>query len=210
MIVAIDGPAGTGKTTVAKGVAAKLKVTYFDTGALYRAVTWKMLKDGKSLNDLDSVLSDFSYEIDDSNLDKKYFVNGIDITKEIRSREVTANVSAVSAEKIVREALKPIQINFAESHDVVFEGRDLGTVVFPNAEYKFFLTAKPEIRAKRRFLELKKTIEYATILSEIKKRDQFDSERELAPLKAAQDAVLVDTSDLTIEEVIDKIVVKIR
>lgn len=213
MIITIDGPAGTGKSTAAKKLAEVIGFTYFDTGALYRAISWSVLDKGISYKDeeaISSLLKTFTFKIRTIDGEKRYFVGNHDVTKEIRTKEVTAIVSEVAALKIVRAALKPIQVNFGKEMDVVFEGRDLGTVVFPHAHLKFFLTGRPEIRAKRRYQELIKkfpdqTFSYDIILKEIKERDQYDSQRELAPLKQAEDAILIDTSDLTIEEVIQSL-----
>ncbi|MBF5058709.1 Cytidylate kinase [Candidatus Neptunochlamydia vexilliferae] len=210
--ITIDGPAGTGKSTVAKRLADALGFTYFDTGALYRAISWQVLTTGISHQDkeaLAALLKDFTFEIRMADGSKHYFVGATDVTKAIRTKEVTAIVSEVSALEEVREALKPMQVNFSKETDVVFEGRDLGTIVFPNAHLKFFLTARAEVRAERRFKELQEkfpdqSFSYETILSEIKNRDAFDSSRELAPLKQAEDAILVDTSDITIEEVVEQ------
>ena len=213
MIITIDGPAGTGKSTTAQKLADAIGFTYFDTGALYRAISWQILETGTSYeNDeaLSKLLKSFSFRIRLIEGNKRYFVGNEDVTKVIRSKEVTAIVSEVAALKKVRDALKPLQVNFSKEIDVVFEGRDLGTVVFPHAHLKFFLTARPEIRAKRRYRELvqkfpNQTFSYETILKEIQERDSYDSTREHAPLKQAEDAILVDTSDLTIEEVTDKL-----
>ncbi|MCB1109830.1 MAG: (d)CMP kinase [Chlamydiia bacterium] len=212
MIITIDGPSGTGKSTVARGLAEVLGMTYFDTGALYRAISWQILEKKISCDQkeaLSSLLESFTYRIRMVEGEKHYFVGKTDVTQAIRSPEVTAIVSEVSALKEVREALKPLQVNFSKEMDVVFEGRDLGTVVFPQAEIKFFLTARPEVRAERRFKELQRkfpdqTFSFDETLQEIQKRDQFDSSREIAPLKRAEDAILIDTSDLTVEEVIQK------
>lgn len=209
MIITIDGPAGTGKSTVAKQFAGAIGFTYFDTGALYRAISWSILDQNIIYKDeeaLSTLLKTFTFRIRTIEGEKRYFVGSRDVTNEIRTKEVTAIVSEVAALKKVRDALKPIQVNFGKEIDVVFEGRDLGTVVFPHAHLKFFLTARPEIRAKRRYQELVKkfpdqSFSYGTILKEIEERDTYDSQRELAPLKCAEDAILVDTSDLTIEEV---------
>jgi cytidylate kinase len=209
VIITIDGPAGTGKSTVAKQFAGAIGFTYFDTGALYRAISWSILDQNIIYKDeeaLSTLLKTFTFRIRTIEGEKRYFVGSRDVTNEIRTKEVTAIVSEVAALKKVRDALKPIQVNFGKEIDVVFEGRDLGTVVFPHAHLKFFLTARPEIRAKRRYQELVKkfpdqSFSYGTILKEIEERDTYDSQRELAPLKCAEDAILVDTSDLTIEEV---------
>lgn len=211
-IITIDGPAGTGKSTVAKYLAATLGFTYFDTGALYRAISWKVLQEKLQLDDakaLENLLSTFSFHIKKESLETLYFVGEIDVTIAIRTKEVTAIVSKVSALNRVREALKPIQLSIAKEGNTVFEGRDLGTVVFPNADLKFFLTARLEVRAERRYQELKKKfptqpVSFDKILKEIEKRDRFDSDREIAPLKQAQDAILVDTSSLEIHQVVDQ------
>jgi cytidylate kinase len=210
MIITIDGPSGTGKSTVARGLADALGITYFDTGALYRAISWKILREGISYHEKDELLAllkVFSYRIQIVDGEKHYFVGNSDVTKAIRGPEVTAIVSEVSALKEVREALKPLQVNFSKEIDVVFEGRDLGTVVFPHADVKFFLVARPEVRAERRYKELQKkfpdqSFSQEKTLQEIESRDNSDSNRKIAPLKQADDAVLVDTSDLTIEEVV--------
>lgn len=213
MIITIDGPAGTGKSTTAKKLADAIGFTYFDTGALYRAICWQILETEISYQNeaaLSKLLKAFTFRVRLINGDKRYFVGNKDVTEAIRSKEVTAIVSEVAALKRVRDALKPIQVNFSKEIDVVFEGRDLGTVVFPHAQLKFFLTAQPETRAKRRYRELiqkfpDQVFSYETILKEIKERDAYDSEREHAPLKQAEDAISIDTSDLSIEEVTDKL-----
>ena len=213
MIITLDGPAGTGKSTVAKRLAKVIGFTYFDTGALYRAISWKILQDQVEYQDKDALgelLRSFSFKIELIEGEKHYFVGKEDVTKAIRTKEVTAIVSEVSALQEVREALKPLQVDFAREIDVVFEGRDLGTVVFTEAELKFYLTARPDIRAKRRLKDLEErfpdqSFHYGTILSEIEQRDQLDSSRTLAPLKQADDAVLVDTSDLSIDQVVERL-----
>ncbi len=158
MIITIDGPAGTGKTTVARLLSQKLKYHYFDTGAMYRALTYRLGKEGLDLrNDqvLNLFLQRFRFDIYDSGGGKKYFVDGEDVTDSIRSADVTQRVSEVSAHPAVRHALVAIQREFGEGKNAVFEGRDMGTVVFPKADFKFFLTARPAVRAERRYLEFK-------------------------------------------------------
>ncbi len=204
MIITIDGPAGTGKTTVAKKVAEKLGVNYFDTGAMYRAVTFCVLQNKINLEDesaLKQLLEGFLFDIKD----KRYYVGSEDVTEAIRTREVTQYVSEVAAKSIVRQHLVNIQRKFGEKKDAVFEGRDIGTVVFPNAEHKFFLTAAPEVRAERRYKELDGKQSHKEVLQNILKRDHLDSTREVSPLKQAEDAHLVDTSTLSIDEVIEAI-----
>lgn len=212
MIVTIDGPSGTGKSTVAEKLAEKLGYTYFDTGALYRAIAWKILKDNIALTDLGAIekmLKTFSFHVETHEGQKTYKVDADDVTKAIRSQEVTDIVSEVSAMKCVRDAMRPLQELFSREGPTVFEGRDLGTVVFPHADVKFFLTAQPTVRAKRRLKDLQQKFpdrasefSYEDILQKIKDRDAYDSSRELAPLKQADDAILVETSQMTIDEVV--------
>ena len=213
MIITIDGPAGTGKSTVAKKLAEALGFSYFDTGALYRALCVKILQEKIDLSDKKSmvqILEDFSFQIKKLESQTHYFIGEIDVTKAIRSHEVTQIVSKISAMKIVRHALYPLQRKFAQIGDSVFEGRDMGTEIFPEADFKFFLTARAEIRAKRRFKELQETASqerahftYEEILKEIRQRDTFDSQRAVSPLRQPRDAHVVDTTDLSVEEVVD-------
>jgi len=212
MIVTIDGPAGTGKSTVAKKLAEALGFIYFDTGALYRAISWKVLHDKIPLSDetsIEKMLKTFSFHVETDQNQKHYLVDGHDVTTAIRSKEVTDIVSEVSAMKSVRDAMRPLQTMFSEEGSTVFEGRDLGTVVFPEADVKFFLTARSEVRAKRRLKEMQQKFSaraaefsYDEILQNLQSRDKYDSTRDLAPLKQATDAILVDTSDLRVEEVV--------
>lgn len=215
MIITIDGPAGTGKTTVAKQVAQKLNIPYFDTGAMYRAAAYLVLQANIPIDDENQIadlLKTFHFEIRYENEEKHYWVNGIDVTSAIRSEEISHTASSVSALAQVREKLWPIQRTFALNQGGVFEGRDMGTVVFPDAECKIFLTAQEEIRAKRRFQELTNknpnrtpSIDYFQILDQLKKRDQRDSSRLVAPLICPPDAYSIDTSFLTIDQVVEKI-----
>jgi cytidylate kinase len=215
MIITIDGPAGTGKTTVAKKVAERLHFSYFDTGAMYRAVTWEVLNKNIDLHDssrLQNLLENFSFRIKEEEKSKRYFLRDEDVTEAIRSQEVTAKVSEVAALLPVRQALLKIQHEFATQGDVVFEGRDIGSVVFPQAEVKIFLTAKPEVRAKRRLDEIlrknphqAKDLNPEKMLQDLMRRDELDSSREHAPLICPKDAHVIDTSDLSIEDVVHQI-----
>lgn len=209
MIITIDGPAGTGKTTVARRVAECLHFAYFDTGAMYRIVSWMILQEKVDLTDdlsirriLEAFLEKFQIE------GGRYYVGDKDVTQEIRMQEVTAFVSPVSTLPAVREVLSKLQRAFAQRGDAVFEGRDMGTVVFPDAEIKIFLTARPEIRAQRRLAELlakNPNLNEEQVLADIMRRDTIDSTRAIAPLRCPEDAYQIDTSDYSIDEVIDKI-----
>ena len=216
MIITIDGPSGTGKTTVARDLANRLNFTYFDTGAMYRAFTWLMLERHIDISDLAAIqncLKEFDYKIVENQAEKRYFVGQKDVTQAIRSQAVTQFVSEVSALRQVRAFLLEFQYRFSENQNAVFEGRDLGTVVFPNADLKIFLDANPQARAKRRMQELLlkqpqefKGLSKEQMLADIMRRDAYDSSRELAPLKCPSDALKIDTTDLSIDQVVDRIV----
>lgn len=207
MIIAIDGPAGAGKSTIAKKVADSLGYVYIDTGAMYRAFTYELLSSSISLSDIEEitkVLEKTNIEFKNSEI----FLNNLNVTNEIRSKNVTANVSAVSAIPQVREKLVNLQRKIASESNSILDGRDIGTVVFPNAELKIFLTASVKIRALRRYNELiakDKNIDINEIEAEIEKRDKLDSSRETSPLVKAADAIEIDTSDLSIDEVVNTI-----
>lgn len=208
MIIAIDGPSASGKSTTAKGVAEELDILHLNTGAMYRAVTWACINSNielvKSLQ-LSAFIDTLSISFDTQN---KIRLNGRDISKEIRKTEITSKVSIISAISYVREKMVNKQRLIAKNLDCVMEGRDIGTVVFPNADYKFFLDAKPEIRAKRRMLDLMLIGEnksFEDLVEEIKMRDYLDSNREISPLIKAKDAIIIDTTNLTMDEQIKKI-----
>ncbi len=216
MIITIDGPSGTGKTTVARRVAEKLGFVYFDTGAMYRALTWLVLEkniDPKDPQAIQSLLPFFDFKIEEEQCLKRYYIGSSDVTEVIRSRWITTHVSQVAAQKPVRSALLEIQHRFAENKNVIFEGRDLGTIVFPLAEVKIYLHADPQVRAERRLQEMQdknpqdaKQLNFQMMLDEIMQRDEFDSNREVAPLRCPPDAHRVDTSQLTLDQVVHQIV----
>jgi len=216
MIIAIDGPAVSGKSTSAKLVAEKLGFTYLDTGAMYRCVTLLTLRNNAKINSnhhLDSLLKQFQLDIKKNGDEYIFYLNGEDVSKEIRRSDVTKNVSAVSALSIVRKTLVKIQREIAEDQNCVIEGRDIGTVVFPNADVKFFVVADSVVRAKRRQLDLKRLGEEKTIdslVKEIRDRDRYDSQREVSPLSMAIDAIEVDTTNMSIDEQVDFMVNKIK
>ena len=212
MIIAIDGPAASGKSTAAIGVAKRLGITYLDTGAMYRAVTFGLLENNIRFEDsfnIENFLEKIEIEFYESPTGVLLTLNGCDITKEIRSAVVTNSVSEVSAMDSVRKSMVLIQRRMAEIDDCILEGRDIGTVVFPNANYKFFLIADEKARAERRLEDLKAIGEKSSIekvMMDLMNRDYKDSTRVHSPLKKSDDAVVIDTSKLGINEVIDKIV----
>jgi len=216
MIVAIDGPAATGKSTSAILVAQALGFTYLDTGAMYRCITLSILKYDIHLDDklsLLSLLDTTEIQFKNSESERLVLLNGKDVSNDIRKTEVTNYTSAVSSLLEVRNFLVKNQRKIATSHDCVVEGRDIGTIVFPNAEVKFFLVADYQIRAKRRQLELLKLGEeksLSTLIEEIQKRDNLDSNREISPLRKAEDAIEVDTTNMTINSQVDFMVNKVK
>ena len=201
-IIAVDGPAGAGKSTVSKIVAAKLGYTYIDTGAMYRAVA---LKSSRSCEDLVDIIEDTEIELDDKS---RVFLDGQEVTNEIRTPEISKLASDVSKFGFVRKKLTELQRKMATRGSVIMDGRDIGTEVLPNADLKIFLTASIEERARRRFEELQakgQTVNFDAVKNELALRDKQDSEREIAPLKQAEDAILIDSTNLMIDEVVGKI-----
>lgn len=207
-IVAIDGPAGSGKSSVAKNIAKRMDFTYLDTGAMYRAVTFKLLKENINCEEIEKVreiLKKTKIDMRGTSI----YVDGEEISAEIRKREVTALVSKTAAIKEVRESMVEQQRVISKGKKVILDGRDIGTVVFPNADVKIFLVATAQERAVRRvkdYERLGQTVSYEEVLKEIIERDRADMERENSPLEKAKDAVEVDTTSLTITEVEDRIV----
>ena len=211
IIVAIDGPAGAGKSTVSQIAADKLGFTYIDTGAMYRAVAYKALQQKAEVTDelIISVLPDIEITLKFENAKTKVFADGKEITAEIRTPEINKIVSKVATLVPVREKLTELQRKMGQNENVLMDGRDIGTFVFPNADVKIFLTASVEERARRRYEELKAKgfdVDLKEIEKDIAKRDKLDSEREMAPLKKADDAILLDTTGLSIDEVVEKII----
>ena len=206
--IALDGPAGSGKSTVAKIIARKMNITYLDTGSMYRAFTYYALDKNVSHEDEQGILA--LLDSIDLVLDKEnVFVNGKDVTKEIRMERIDQNVSNYAALRPVREKMVQIQREISKGKSVIMDGRDIGSVVLPDAEYKFYLDATPEERARRRYIqniERGKEVPYEDILRDIRRRDEIDTTREVDPLVICDDAVVVDTSDMTIYDVVDFIV----
>ena len=207
--IAIDGPAGAGKSTIAKALAKELGYYYVDTGAIYRTVAYFLDLLGIAPKDTDGVsryLDELTVEIEyDENGAQHMIMNGMDVTDDIRTPDISQKASLVSAQPLVRDMLLDMQRDVAKKHNVIMDGRDIGTVVLPRANVKIFLTAAAEVRAQRRFLELQakgSKDSYEKVLADIKQRDHQDSTREIAPLKQAKDAVLVDSTDMDIEGVV--------
>ncbi len=202
-IIAVDGPAGAGKSTVSKIAAARLGYTYIDTGAMYRAVALKVLLDGQPLSE--ELVDNIKIELDEA---ARVYLDGRNVTTEIRTPEVSRGASDVAKFGFVRKKLTELQRQMAARGSVIMDGRDIGTQVLPNADLKIFLTASVEERARRRFEELRakgSAANLAQITEEIKLRDKQDSEREIAPLAIAEDAVPVDSTHMTIDEVVAEI-----
>ena len=203
MIIAIDGPAGSGKSTISKLVAKDLNLIYLDTGAMYRMFTLKLLNEKVSFEDkkkIEELLQNLNINIDK----ESFFLDGKDVSEEIRKSDVSQNVSKVAAIKEVREKMVDLQRKFSQSKDVILDGRDIGTVVFPNADIKIYLVANLKERAERRYremLEKGQKVSFEEIYKNIADRDKLDSTREITPLKKAVDAVEVDTTAKSIEEV---------
>ncbi|MCI5483468.1 MAG: (d)CMP kinase [Clostridiales bacterium] len=215
--VAIDGPAGAGKSTIARRLAAELGYRYVDTGAIYRTVAYFMDLWGVSPKDVDGVNRyidelTIGIEYDEDGL-QHMIMNGMDVTEDIRTQEISQKASLISAHACVREMLLDMQRDLANAYDVVMDGRDIGTVVLPKATVKIFLTASAEVRAKRRCNELLakgQKAKYETVLKEIQQRDYQDTHREIAPLKMARDSIKVDTSEMNIEETVAALLKIIR
>ncbi len=211
MIIVIDGPSGAGKSTLAKRLATELGLSFFDTGAMYRSVCWYLLEKKIPLEDQEQIqeaLKDFHFQLKREGGSVQFLVNDQDVSQKIRTSEIDKKVSIVAAYPFVRKALVHLQEEFSQSVSAVFEGRDMGTVVFPKANVKFFLVADPKVRAERRYQQLKEfypntSINLEEIESDILKRDEYDSNRECSPLKKADDAHLIDASHLSIEAILE-------
>lgn len=205
--IAIDGPSGSGKSSVADRLADALHMAHLDTGAMYRAITLDLLEQGIDVNDeqaVDERLNQLNLKMEDD----RVFLDNRDVTARVRADDVTQNVSVVSGYRAVREKMVAMQQAIAASADVILDGRDIGTVVLPNADLKIFLTATPEERARRRLQDKKSTssMAYEEVLADIRRRDQYDSTRAISPLRQAEDAVRIDSSDMAIEEVVERII----
>jgi len=211
LLITIDGPAGAGKTTVSRKLAARLGYTYIDTGALYRAVAYEAQAKGISASDdegLGKLCNGLEIMFVGTEKGLRLICNHVDITDRIRTPEITMLASAVSARPVVRNYLLGLQRDMGRAKGVVFEGRDMGTVVFPEADVKFFLDASTETRARRRYNELTTmdSITLEEVEADIKRRDNSDSTRDLAPLKPAADAIRIDSTTMPVQEVVDRMI----
>ena len=205
MIVAIDGPAGAGKSSVARAVAGRLGFAHMDTGAMYRAITLAAISGRIDLTDqrqLEAAVGAIEMDLDSSTVR----LGGEDVTARLRTSDVTDAVSAIAAQPMVRAALVPLQKDLARDHDVVVEGRDIGTIVFPDAEVKIYLTASAQERVRRRMRQLGDSIDGGTLEDEIRARDTADASRPLSPLQQAPEAHRIDSTEMTLDEVTDAIV----
>ncbi|HHY03968.1 MAG TPA: (d)CMP kinase [Thermoanaerobacterales bacterium] len=208
--IAIDGPAGAGKSTVAKILAKKLKMKYIDTGAMYRAVTLKALENKK---ETEQEIIDIAKKIDIRFAQDKIYVDGEDVTQKIRDKNIDNKVSDVAKIEEVRKIMLKSQQQLAKAKNVIMDGRDIGTTVMPHADFKFFLTADLTERAKRRYKQVSqidKNMKFEEIKNEIQARDTKDKKRKCSPLLAAQDAIIIDTTDKSIEQVIDEIMSHVK
>ncbi len=215
-VIAIDGEAGTGKSTLAKNIAQKYGIVYMDTGAMYRCVTLDMLNNNVSIDDVDGIskiLDNINIEMTNENGEDKFYLNSCDVTKKIREKQVNDMVSQVSHVPVVRQRMVELQRKLAKGKNIVMEGRDIGTNVFPNADVKIYLVASAEERAKRRFLQNKEKgidIPFDEIYKNVVFRDNNDKNSNVAPLKKAEDAYEIDTTNYTLEEVENLVVSKIK
>ena len=212
LVIAVDGPAGAGKSTIAKVIADKLNINYIDTGAMYRAITYKCLQNNIDINNEEDVIN-IAKQCDIDFKDNNIYLNGNILKDEIRTMEVSNNVSNVAKIKEVRYLMVDIQRNIGKMSSVILDGRDIGSYVFPNADYKFFLVATPEERGKRRYKELVNKgydVNLEEIITDIIKRDEIDSNREFAPLVKAEDAIEIDTTGKNIDEVVESVLSNIN
>ncbi len=211
-VITIDGPTSSGKNSVGFLLAQKLGYQYIDTGMIYRAGSLYIIKHGVSLDNTEAVIEafkDLNIEFKNGNSERRLYLDGEDVTDVLHSREVTKVVPVVAAIAKVREVMKSLQKEIGFRENTVMSGRDIGSEIFPDAKHKFYLTATPEIRAKRRYDQLVKkdpNIKYEDVLKDMMERDEKDTTREVSPLRIPEGAVVIDTSDLTIEQTVDKMI----
>lgn len=200
MIVAIDGPSGVGKSSISKAISKKLNLFHLDTGAMYRSLAYKLKKDKIEFNE--KILDNLDFEIKGD----RFYLDKEDITEKIRENEISILASNISKVKEVRQYMVELQRKISKGKDVVLDGRDIASVVFPNATFKFYIDATAEKRAIRRYMELKKSVSYENILEDIKKRDYQDMTRDQSPLVRVPDAIYIDTSEMSLDQVINEVI----
>jgi cytidylate kinase len=216
IVIAIDGPAGSGKSTVSKIVAKKLGIANLDTGAMYRAITYKLLKLGVSLDDVEEikhVLQEIKISVEQKDTEFIIFIDGEDVSKKIRSEYISANVNIVASIPEVRKKLREIQRYIGSTTNCVIEGRDITTAVFPDTKYKFYLDAPIEERVRRRFAELKQKgeeVDFDSLKESIARRDKLDQTRGINPLRVAEDAIVINTQNLSAQQVAEVIIEHIK
>lgn len=209
--IAIDGPSGSGKSSISKCLAKKLGFVHVDTGALYRTIAYYLCKNNVDYSNSEKVcenLKDIDIKVKFSNNNQNVFLNGVNVTDKIRSADISMASSRISSMPLVRRFLLDLQRNIAKENNVIMDGRDIGTVVLPNSEVKIFLTASPEVRAKRRYNQMvadDPKINFSDVLKNINERDFNDTHREISPLKISDDAVVFDNSDLTFDQTVNSI-----
>ncbi len=212
LVIAVDGPAGAGKSTIAKIVADKMNISYIDTGAMYRAITYKVLQSGIDINNENEVI-EIGKKSDIDFKDNNIYLDGKILKEEIRTPEVSHNVSNVAQIKDVRHLMVDVQRDIGNKSSVILDGRDIGSYVFPNADYKFFLVASSKERGERRYKELIKKGYNTTleeVINDVIRRDEIDSNREFAPLVKANDAIEIDTTGKSIDKVVESVIDKIK
>lgn len=212
LVIAVDGPAGAGKSTIAKIVADKMNINYIDTGAMYRAITYKVLQSGVDINNENEVI-EIAKKSDIDFKDNNIYLDGKILKEEIRTPEVSHNVSNVAQIKDVRHLMVDVQRDIGNKSSVILDGRDIGSYVFPNADYKFFLVASSKERGERRYKELIKKGYNTTleeVINDVIRRDEIDSNREFAPLVKANDAIEIDTTGKSIDKVVESVIDKIK
>ncbi|MBE5746076.1 MAG: (d)CMP kinase [Clostridiales bacterium] len=203
--IAIDGPSASGKSSVSKLLAKKLNINHLSSGALYRAIAYYLIQNNINENLVENYLNQIEIKVKFKNFHQLIFLNNEDITDKLQTNEISTLSSIISQNKAVREFVKEIQINVSENQNIIIDGRDIASVVLPNSKYKFFITASIKARAKRRYLDYKKKIPLRKIEQDIKTRDERDVNRDISPLIKTKDAILINSSNLTLEETVDKI-----
>lgn len=208
--IAIDGPSASGKSSVSKMLAKKLNINHLSSGALYRAIAFYLNENKINPNEVEKNLNKINIKVKFENFHQMIILNGEDVTEKLNTSEISLLSSIISQQKEVREYVKNIQLDLTKKQNIIIDGRDIGSVVLPNSKYKFFVTASIEARAKRRYLDYDKKMTLKEVEEDLRLRDERDKNREICPLKQAKDAVLIDSTNLTLEQTVDKILKYIK